>query len=140
MSHKRLWAYVSWQGLEYTDRAAVRGGGEVAGQAAHPRARLAGGEVASVDVGQQSIRSDCRTPPRRSTSRCTPYLTQGLGLTQADINVLRAKMVDYLTLPGQSGFVGNAAAGRGGRALQICTGQPTVPVTRGAEPRWRPYR
>jgi uncharacterized protein with beta-barrel porin domain len=39
------------------------------------------------------------------------YLTQGLGLTQADIYVLRAKMVDYLTLPGQSGFVGNAAAG-----------------------------
>ena len=39
------------------------------------------------------------------------YLTQGLGLTQADIYVLRAKMVDYLTLPGQSGFVGNAASG-----------------------------
>lgn len=39
------------------------------------------------------------------------YLTQGLGLTQADIYVLRAKMVDYLTLPGQSGFVGNAANG-----------------------------
>ena len=34
-----------------------------------------------------------------------------MGLTQADIYVLRAKMVDYLTLPGQSGFVGNAAAG-----------------------------
>jgi len=39
------------------------------------------------------------------------YLTQGLGLTQADIYVLRAKMVDFLTLPGQSGFVGNAASG-----------------------------
>ena len=39
------------------------------------------------------------------------YLMQGLGLTQADIYVLRARMVDYLTLPGQSGFVGNAAAG-----------------------------
>jgi protein tyrosine/serine phosphatase len=39
------------------------------------------------------------------------YLTQGLGLSQADIYVLRAKMVDYLTLPGQSSFVGNAAAG-----------------------------
>jgi protein tyrosine/serine phosphatase len=39
------------------------------------------------------------------------YLTQGLGLSQADIYVLRAKMVDYLTLPGQSGFAGNAAAG-----------------------------
>lgn len=39
------------------------------------------------------------------------YLTQGLGLNQADIYVLRAKMVDYLTLPGQSGFTGNAAAG-----------------------------
>ncbi|MGO9919504.1 MAG: tyrosine-protein phosphatase, partial [Isosphaeraceae bacterium] len=39
------------------------------------------------------------------------YLTQGLGLTQADIYVLRAKMVYYATLPGQSGFAGNAAAG-----------------------------
>lgn len=39
------------------------------------------------------------------------YLTQGLGLSQADIYVLRAKMVDYLTLPGQSGFAGNAGAG-----------------------------
>ena len=39
------------------------------------------------------------------------YLTQGLGLTRADIYVLRAKMVLFLTLPGQSGFVGNAAAG-----------------------------
>ena len=41
------------------------------------------------------------------------YLTQGLGLSQADIYVLRAKMVYYLTLPGQSGFAGNAAAGAG---------------------------
>jgi hypothetical protein len=39
------------------------------------------------------------------------YLIQGLGLTQADIYVLRAKMVYYSTLPGQSGFAGNAAAG-----------------------------
>jgi protein-tyrosine phosphatase len=39
------------------------------------------------------------------------YLIDGLGLTQADIYVLRAKMVDYLTLPGQSTLVGNAAAG-----------------------------
>lgn len=39
------------------------------------------------------------------------YLTQGLGLSQADIYVLRARMVDYLTLPGQSTFAGNAAAG-----------------------------
>jgi protein tyrosine/serine phosphatase len=39
------------------------------------------------------------------------YLLYGLGLSQADIYVLRAKMVDYLTLPGQGGFAGNAAAG-----------------------------
>jgi hypothetical protein len=39
------------------------------------------------------------------------YLTQGLGLSQADIYVLRAKMVGYLTLPGESGLAGNAAAG-----------------------------
>ncbi len=39
------------------------------------------------------------------------YLMQGLGLTQADIYVLRAKMVYYAELPGQAGFSGNAAAG-----------------------------
>ena len=39
------------------------------------------------------------------------YLAQGLGLTQADIYVLRAKIVYYAELPGQSGFSGNAAAG-----------------------------
>jgi protein tyrosine/serine phosphatase len=39
------------------------------------------------------------------------YLTQGLGLTQADIYVLRARMVDFLVLPGQAGFVGNSAQG-----------------------------
>ncbi|WP_243362547.1 tyrosine-protein phosphatase [Fundidesulfovibrio terrae] len=39
------------------------------------------------------------------------YLTQGLGLTLADIYVLRAKMVNYLMLPGQAGSAGNAASG-----------------------------
>ena len=39
------------------------------------------------------------------------YLTEGLGLSQADIYVLRAKMVYYASLPGQGSFVGNAAAG-----------------------------
>ncbi|MBF0480678.1 MAG: tyrosine-protein phosphatase [Desulfovibrionaceae bacterium] len=39
------------------------------------------------------------------------YLTQGLGLSQADIYVLRAKMVDYPVLPGQSALTGNAASG-----------------------------
>lgn len=39
------------------------------------------------------------------------YLKQGLGLTQADIYVLRAKMVFYSALPGQSGLAGNAASG-----------------------------
>jgi len=39
------------------------------------------------------------------------YLTEGLGLTQADIYVLRARMVEYLSLPGQAGFVGNSAQG-----------------------------
>jgi protein tyrosine/serine phosphatase len=41
------------------------------------------------------------------------YLTQGLGLTQADIYVLRAKMVYYPVLPGQTAFAGNAGAGAG---------------------------
>lgn len=39
------------------------------------------------------------------------YLTQGLGLSQADIYVLRAKMVYYPSLPGQIGAEGNAASG-----------------------------
>ncbi len=39
------------------------------------------------------------------------YLTQGLGLSQADIYVLRAKMVYFSMLPGQSGLSGNSAAG-----------------------------
>jgi protein-tyrosine phosphatase len=39
------------------------------------------------------------------------YLTQGVGLTLADIYVLRAKLVYFATLPGQTGMVGNAAAG-----------------------------
>lgn len=39
------------------------------------------------------------------------YLKQGLGLSQADIYVLRAKMVYYGTLPGQTGLTGNAASG-----------------------------
>jgi len=39
------------------------------------------------------------------------YLMQGLGLSQADIYVLRAKMVYYTRLPGQGVFAGNAASG-----------------------------
>lgn len=39
------------------------------------------------------------------------YLIQGLGLTQADIYVLRAKMVYYNLLPGEAGLQGNAASG-----------------------------
>lgn len=39
------------------------------------------------------------------------YILQGLGLTQADIYVLRAKMVYYAMLPGEAGMSGNAASG-----------------------------
>ncbi|WP_058913607.1 tyrosine-protein phosphatase [Entomohabitans teleogrylli] len=39
------------------------------------------------------------------------YLKQGLGLDQATIYVLRARMVRYLSLPGEAGLEGNAAAG-----------------------------
>jgi protein tyrosine/serine phosphatase len=39
------------------------------------------------------------------------YLIQGLGLTPADIYVLRAKMVYYTLLPGQGTFGGNAGTG-----------------------------
>ena len=39
------------------------------------------------------------------------YLKQGLGLSQETIYVLRGKLVEYNSLPGQAGLVGNAAAG-----------------------------
>ncbi|WP_448695084.1 tyrosine-protein phosphatase [Pseudomonas moraviensis] len=39
------------------------------------------------------------------------YLKQGLGLSQETIYVLRAKLVEYNSLPGQAGLTGNAAAG-----------------------------
>ncbi|MHC8314729.1 tyrosine-protein phosphatase [Pseudomonas sp. LB3P31] len=39
------------------------------------------------------------------------YLKQGLGLSQEALYVLRAKLVEYNSLPGQAGLMGNAAAG-----------------------------
>lgn len=39
------------------------------------------------------------------------YLKQGLGLSQETLYVLRAKMVEYNSLPGQAGLIGNAGAG-----------------------------
>ncbi|WP_175650662.1 tyrosine-protein phosphatase [Pseudomonas sp. Marseille-P9899] len=39
------------------------------------------------------------------------YLKEGLGLSQETIYVLRGKMVYYNSLPGMTGFAGNAAAG-----------------------------
>ncbi|WP_085707374.1 tyrosine-protein phosphatase [Pseudomonas sp. B35(2017)] len=39
------------------------------------------------------------------------YLKQGLGLSQETIYVLRGKMVEYNSLPGEAGLAGNAAAG-----------------------------
>nr|WP_301303435.1 tyrosine-protein phosphatase [Pseudomonas fluorescens] len=39
------------------------------------------------------------------------YLKQGLGLSQETIYVLRGKLVEYNSLPGQAGLIGNAAAG-----------------------------
>ncbi|PTT93490.1 autotransporter outer membrane beta-barrel domain-containing protein, partial [Pseudomonas sp. HMWF005] len=39
------------------------------------------------------------------------YLKQGLGLSQETIYVLRGKLVEYHSLPGQAGLIGNAAAG-----------------------------
>ena len=41
LSHKRLWAYVSWQGLEYTDRDRRSGAGSL-----RPRLARSGGEMA----------------------------------------------------------------------------------------------
>ncbi|CAI8798257.1 protein-tyrosine phosphatase [Pseudomonas sp. IT-232MI5] len=39
------------------------------------------------------------------------YLKQGLGLSQETIYVLRGELVEYNSLPGQAGLIGNAAAG-----------------------------
>nr|WP_207196917.1 tyrosine-protein phosphatase [Pseudomonas sp. TH08] len=39
------------------------------------------------------------------------YLKQGLGLSQETIYVLRGKLVEYNSLPGQAALIGNAAAG-----------------------------
>jgi protein tyrosine/serine phosphatase len=39
------------------------------------------------------------------------YLKHGLGLSQETIYVLRGKLVEYNRLPGQTGLIGNAAAG-----------------------------
>lgn len=39
------------------------------------------------------------------------YLKQGLGLSQETIYVLRGKLVEYNSLPGQAGLIGNGAAG-----------------------------
>jgi protein-tyrosine phosphatase len=39
------------------------------------------------------------------------YLKQGLGLSQETLYVLRGKLVEYNSLPGQAGLIGNAAAG-----------------------------
>nr|WP_294971466.1 tyrosine-protein phosphatase [uncultured Pseudomonas sp.] len=41
------------------------------------------------------------------------YLTQGLGLDQETLYVLRGKLVRFNSLPGQAGFARNAAAGAG---------------------------
>lgn len=41
------------------------------------------------------------------------YLKTGLGLSQETLYVLRAKLVEYNSLPGQAGLLGNAAAGAG---------------------------
>ena len=39
------------------------------------------------------------------------YLQHGLGLSQETLYVLRGKLVEYHSLPGQAGLIGNAAAG-----------------------------
>jgi protein-tyrosine phosphatase len=68
--------------------------------------------IAAQTVGvQSSFLQAALDQVTASYGSMSTYLTQGLGLSQADIYVLRARLVDYLTLPGQSGFVGNAGAG-----------------------------
>jgi protein-tyrosine phosphatase len=88
--------------------------GEIAAELAAIRATK--GDAAAAIIGpalgvQSSYLQAALDQVTASYGSMNAYLTNGLGLSQADIYVLRAKMVDYLTLPGQSGFVGDAAAG-----------------------------
>jgi protein-tyrosine phosphatase len=83
--------------------AAQAGGGAAGAYAASVAAPMLGVQPSFLQSGLDQVVA--------SYGSMQAYLTQGLRLTQADIYVLRAKMVDYLTLPGQSGFFGNAVAG-----------------------------
>ena len=83
--------------------SAMAGGGAAGANAASLYAPILGVQPSFLQAGLNQVAA--------SYGSMNSYLMQGLDLSQADIYVLRAKMVQYLTLPGQAGFVGNAAAG-----------------------------
>ena len=83
--------------------SAAAGGGAAGAQAAANYAPMVGVQSSFLQAALDQVTA--------SYGSMQAYLTQGLGLTQADIYVLRAKMVDYLTLPGQGAFAANAASG-----------------------------
>ena len=83
--------------------SAMAGGGAAGANAAALYAPILGVQPSFLLAGLNQVVT--------SYGSMSSYLMQGLDLSQADIYVLRAKMVQYLTLPGQAGFVGNAAAG-----------------------------
>ena len=83
--------------------SAMAGGGAAGANAAALYAPILGVQPSFLQAGLNQVVA--------SYGSMNSYLMQGLDLSQADIYVLRAKLVQYLTLPGQAGFAGNAAGG-----------------------------
>lgn len=86
------------------DAIAKAAGGGAAGEYARAiYAPLMGVQASFLQAGLDQVAT--------SYDSMDAYLKQGLGLSQADIYVLRAKMVYYQTLPGENDLSGNSAAG-----------------------------
>ncbi len=89
---------------QYLANVSAQAGGGAAGA----YAALVAAPMAGVDP---SYLQTAFTEVTAAYGSMNAFLLQGLGLSQADIYVLRAKMVNYPTLPGQPGLAGNAANG-----------------------------
>jgi protein-tyrosine phosphatase len=86
------------------DAIAAQAGGGAAGEYARAiYAPLMGVQASFLQAGLDQVAA--------SYGSMDNYLKEGLGLTQADIYVLRAKMVYYQSLPEEDELAGNAAAG-----------------------------
>ncbi len=86
------------------DAIAAQAGGGAAGEYAKAiYAPLMGVQASFLEAGFDQV--------AQSYGSMDNYLKEGLGLTQADIYVLRAKMVYYKSLPEEDEMTGNAATG-----------------------------